>query len=297
MKIICPVCGNDDTGDYWGRVWRADTKKVCTCRACRSFFIWPPNSQEEQALFNKEYASYIAERDKIISPHVSETFSEMVDESIAERMADIGHRFPQGASVLEIGAEKGGFLDCLKIKNGRRRLVGVDTCPEYKDILLGKGHEAYLYIDDVPKDSKFDRICFFSLLEHVRAPQQFLADISKLLNPNGMVVIEVPSAREPLLSLYDVDAFKDFYFQAMHLQVFSPEAIEKLMLRAGFHAVEIQYKQRYGLDNHVHWIRRGKPGGSPELARVFGPTANKAYIQALEASGNTDTIYVVAKIK
>lgn len=292
MSAACPICGAADSRRYWDKVWGAPGKTVQACNACGSFFLWPPSSAAEQAEFDRGYAQYIAVRARAVEPHAGAEFGVLVEDSIAVRLADIGTWFDGAVSVLEIGAETGGFLDRL---HGRcARLVGVDAAPEYAAILKSKGYGGHRYIEDVPAATPFDRVCCFSLLEHIREPAAFLARASALLAPGGRMVIEVPSARDPLLALYELPAFKDFYFQAMHPQVFSPQAVEMLLKRAGFGSAEVRFKQRYGLANHLQWLRKGVPGGAPDLARMFADGADHAYVSALEKAGMTDTVYISA---
>ena len=293
MSETCPIC-NGAARPFWPHVWGAAGKRVCVCAQCESFFLSPPNTAAEQQEFDRDYARYIQQRAGAVVPHAAAGFPEMVDDSITQRLADIGPWFEGADSVMEIGAETGGFLDRLRARVPR--LVAVDAAPDYVATLKRKGYEAYHYIEDVPAGLRFARICCFSLLEHVPDPAAFLACAAAYLAPGGSLVMEVPSAREPLVTLYDIPAFKDFYFQAMHPQVFSPKAIELLLKRAGFGYPTLRPKQRYGLANHLQWLHKGVPGGSTELAALFGNGTDKAYIAALERAGITDTLYVAASM-
>lgn len=294
MTVACPICGENESVAFWPRVWGASSDKaIRLCPTCRSYFQWPPNSPEEQTAFDRQYDSYISNRAAEVSVHNDTAFDELVDDSIEERWNDIGHFFAGARSVLEIGAEKGGFLDRLR-QSGIMDLVGVDACPEYTHLLKRKGYQAHAYLEQVPADSRFDRICLFSLLEHVADPVAFLRIAANLLTVEGRIVLEVPSARDPLIELYDVPAFKDFYFQAMHPYVYGIEAIQIILERAGLRCEEIRYKQRYGLSNHLQWLKAGVPGGSSRFSSIFIGAAEDGYTTALEASGITDTVYIVA---
>lgn len=294
MSPECPICHSRASSPFWSRVWGAPGKSIHVCSDCESYFQWPPNTEEEQREFDRNYDRYIGERAAAVEPNIQEQFTDLVDKSIEERLADVQSWFAGARSLLEIGAEVGGFLDRLKAQVPE--LVAVDAAPEYAAILKRKGYESYRYLDEVPAGRRFDRICFFSLLEHIREPESFLAQVARHLNPSGMVVIEVPSVREPLVSLYEIPAFKDFYFQAMHPQVFSPKALELVLARAGFENITLYPKQRYGLDNHLQWLRKGVPGGAVDLAALFAGATNAAYLASLERAGITDSIYATAQV-
>lgn len=290
MSRSCPVCAGERTRPFWETVWGDPSQRVMACDGCGLFFLAQARSGEGQRDFDRNYDAYIAERAKAVPG--GEAFAELVDESIAERFADIGERFAGSRSTLEIGAERGGFLDRLK---GRvPGLTGVDACPAYHDTLRGKGYRAFSYISDVPDSERHDRICLFSLLEHIPEPVPFLRDVARRLAPDGLVVIEVPSAAEPLVSLYDIPAFKSFYFQAMHPYVYSLKALDVVLEAAGLKRTSVKYKQRYGLANHLQWLKAGVPGGSAAYEALFAGAADAAYRRALEDKGVTDTVYVVA---
>jgi|GEM_PF-852640 len=293
---LCPVCGSERTGEFWPHVWGSPDKTVHVCATCRSFFIWPQSTADEQAAFDQDYAAYIDARAAEVAVHIDSSFDDMVDDSIEKRWADIGHWFKDAQTVLEIGAEKGGFLDRLRADGPKTSLVGVDACPAYTELLAEKGYAAFAYVEDVPEDKRFERVCFFSLLEHILDPVAFLRRTATHLEPGGLMVIEVPLSRDPLVSIYDIDAFKNFYFQAMHPYVFGLEALDLLLERSGLMRVDVRFKQRYGLANHLQWLKEGAPGGSSALSAIFDGAAEGEYIAALEKAETTDTVYVAAKL-
>lgn len=292
MIAACPVCASKGVSLYWEQVWGDPTLHVMRCAHCGLFFLDKGRGVAGQKTFDANYDKYIAARAETVSKHTEAKFDELVDESITERFRDIGGHFEGSRSTLEIGAERGGFLDRLK---GRvPALTGVDACPDYHDVLRSKGYEAYGYIHEVPAGKLYDRICLFSLLEHIPEPAAFLQELAKRLAPGGRVIIEVPNAEEPLVSLYDIPAFKSFYFQAMHPYVYSLKALDILLQKAGLKRLSVQYKQRYGLANHLQWLKAGVPGGSAVFAKLFEGAADEAYRAALEKAGRTDTLYLVA---
>lgn len=288
----CPLCAAESPKSFWGEVWDAPGKRVMQCSDCESYFIYPMAKQEEQSRFDAEYDGYISERAKLVGRHARESFDSLVDRSIEVRLQDLKRFFEGRPSVLEIGAEKGGFLDRIASSTGT--LAAVDSCPQYKDILIEKGYRAYPYVWDLPQDETYDRVCMFSLLEHIHDPQPFVSRLRECLAPSGLMIIEIPSANEPLLSLYNVPAFKSFYFQAMHPYVYSEKALTMLLTRCGMVIEQVIHKQRYGLANHLQWLVAGTPGGNAYFSSLFAGRTESEYIRSLEASGHTDTLYVIA---
>jgi len=290
----CLLCKGGSVYQYWAGVWNAPDKRAMHCTLCGSFFLDPPNSDSDQRKFDTEYDRYIQARAELVNTHIGQNFDALVDESIEIRFLDLKRFLTGKPSVLEIGAEKGGFLDRIAQSTGI--LAAVDSCPEYKEILQRKGYRAYSYVWDLPSNERYDRICLFSLLEHIHDPQPFLSRLKGCLSTDGLMIVEIPSANDPLLSLYDIPAFKSFYFQGMHPYVYSEKAVKLLLANCGMETVEVIHKQRYGLANHLQWLKSGSPGGNPEFTSLFAGPADSEYIKALETSGHTDTLYVIARI-
>lgn len=274
-------------------VWRGPGRVVMKCPSCETYFLSPRFNAEQQDAFNLEYDQYIVSRAALVEQYSPKGFDAQVDESIAERFRDVAKWFPPGKSVLEIGAEKGGFLDLIATTS--QVIAAVDSCPEYVDVLARKGYNAYRSVTDVPGGNLFDRVCLFSLLEHIPEPRSFLRLLKDYLSHDGLMIIEIPSAREPLLELYDVTEFRSFYFQAMHPYVYSAKAATLLLQDSGFEIAEASCKQRYGLSNHLQWLKAGTPGGNQTFDAIFSGAADAAYKTALETRGSTDTLYLVAR--
>lgn len=288
----CPLCGSKNIKLFWKIVWGDPDKVSKKCSDCELLFISPPTTEHEQTLFDLNYNNYIKKRERFVARYINKKFENLVDDSIEERFNDISSNFLNVSSVMEIGAEKGGFLS--RLQNTVDNLTGIDPCREYQEILRKQGLCVYSYIDDVPDGEEYDRICFFSLLEHIRDPVPFMLNVKKHLKPNGIIVAEVPFIKDPLLSLYDNDAFKSFTIQAMHPFIYSERALSLLFAKTSLKIIKFQYKQRYGISNHIQWLKKGHPGVDKNIEQVF-KKLNKEYVSTLESSGNTDTIYLLAR--
>ena len=69
---------------------------------------------------------------------------------------------------------------------------------------------------------------------------------------------------------------------------------KKIILKAGFKKVKIQYYQRYNLANHFGWFIKRKPGGHLIYKEYFDEQINKLYFENLKKLGQTDTLIAVA---
>ena len=106
-------------------------------------------------------------------------------------------------------------------------------------------------------------------------------------------MIEIPVLTDPLLKLYELQEFSDFYFQPQHPYVYSASSLEKVLLNNGYKICATKPFQRYGLENHLSWLKNRRPGGDPGLAEVVDGL-DKLYCENLENIGITDSVIVIA---
>jgi SAM-dependent methyltransferase len=238
-----------------------------------------------------DYAHYVPRQQKLGLGAYKKTL-----DVVGRRLAKIADLFPERGSVLEIGAAEGGFLVHLRNKRPGLSLMAVEPDDDTKAArqALTLGGDFKTLEDAVAAGVTADVICFFHVFEHINEPQRFLGSVRNLLAPSGRVVIEVPSLDDPLLSLYELSVYEAFYFQRQHPFVYSSRSLSRVLAVNGFAVDEIRPYQRYGLENHLSWLRHGRGGGNTMLAEVFAD-ADGAYKAALEAKGLTDTVFVVVR--
>lgn len=132
------------------------------------------------------------------------------------------------ASILEIGANDGTFLKLLSDEFPEAQCCGVEPSEPHRKLALEKGLKVYQGIIDCSERS-FDIVCMFHTFEHFTDPIATLRDMHHFLSDKGIFIIEIPSLTDPLLSVYEIAAFKDFYFQAQHPFIYSPTALSRLL--------------------------------------------------------------------
>ncbi len=289
-KLECPICGSMNLDQIHDRIWSAPDKKVYYCKDCLVGFLNPMMTKAEEKTFYAAYNEHTKKRGVTVTTDPLEFHQKSVPEALI-RWERINHFFKEGSRILEVGGSTGAFLEicsqvcecvCVEPDSLNRKFASQFCIAQYE------------YIEDVPDSEKFDVICLFHVFEHIQNPGAFLKKCSQLIKDGGFIIIEVPHIEDPLLSVYDLKAYKDFYFQPMHHYIYSAKALKHVFESGGFFEKEIIYCQRYGLDNHLAWLKKGKPGGDPKLTELFGN--NTEYCSVLENTGKTDTImYVAAK--
>lgn len=187
--------------------------------------------------------------------------------------------------VLDFGCGAAGFLH--KAQSLAASVLGVELESRVREHWAGR-------INIVPSVDAagwgYDLITAFHVIEHLPDPRDMLKSLARLLHPNGRMIVEVPSAEDALLTLYDNDAFQRFTYWSQHLFLFKATTLENLVRQAGLRVVAIQHYQRYPLSNHLYWLSQGKPGGHQHWSFLDTPELSQAYANTLAALGKTDTL-------
>jgi len=186
--------------------------------------------------------------------------------------------------ILDFGCGGGGFIN--KAKSLASLVVGVDAEQATADYW---GQGIYTDLDAVP-ESDFDVITAFHVVEHLHDPAAMLHKLGGLLSENGRMVVEVPSADDALLTLYDSPGFQEFTYWSQHLFLFNASNFKMLAEKAGLKVVALSQYQRYPLSNHLYWLSKGLPGGHQKWVFLDDPILNNAYAKALAEIGKSDTL-------
>lgn len=189
--------------------------------------------------------------------------------------------------VLDFGCGNGGFLKLAR--NAALDCAGVEVEARLKTYFAKNNLSVYSNIKLV--DGNFDIITLFHVLEHIPDPINLLKRLSKKLEKDGRIIIEVPNANDALLSLYESEPFSLFTYWSPHLYLFSNVTLKAIGERAGLEEDYIKQIQRYPLSNHLFWLAKGKPGGHEKWNFLDSPELNTAYEKQLSIIGCCDTIF------
>jgi 2-polyprenyl-3-methyl-5-hydroxy-6-metoxy-1,4-benzoquinol methylase len=196
-----------------------------------------------------------------------------------------------GKRVCDFGTGHGLFMrEANKVS---QQVCGVE---------LNAIHVAKLKLDGFrvePSIESFDLGCFdvvtlFHVLEHLAEPVEMLASIRTRIKSGGRLIVEVPHARDFLHHTLDSEAFKNFTFWSEHLVLHTAESLRRTVQLAGFREVTVKGFQRYGLENHLHWLVKKRPGGHEAWSHLRGPGLTESYGSMLQAIGQTDTLIAFA---
>jgi 2-polyprenyl-3-methyl-5-hydroxy-6-metoxy-1,4-benzoquinol methylase len=196
---------------------------------------------------------------------------------------------PNKGSLLDIGAGTGDFL-CTINKNGWST-IGIEPSEKAKKIAVNKGVTFSESLANLEKE-QFDVITMWHVLEHVYDVDAQIAELYRLLKPNGVILIAVPNFKSFDAKHYG--AFWAAYDVPRHLTHFSKTAIKLLfekhdlflhkilpMKFDAFYVAMLSEKYKSGIVNYLK-------------AFLIGLQSNWKASQNLEYSSH---IYVIKKTK
>jgi len=308
----CYLCGTENLSQLTAEL-RSGPGVVLHCKDCDIGMLQTVHSNLQKYYDEQYHKSHGPRLDR--SSNYEEIFDSYVNYQ-TQRVELLKPWLKPGARLLDVGCETGHFL--YNVRNFVKKVVGVDydsgaaafaakicQCETF----WGKLDQAGL------APASFDVVCALQTMEHVEDPIAFAAMLGKYLKPDGIVYIEVPSLSDPLRVVYDIPAFRSFYFHEAHLYYFSARSLMTVMNKAGFTG-NTYFVQDYNFMNHLHWIFKGKPQpschdglGNPRLPMAsdcaqelrrdledWVKAVGKQYQTILEKHGATANISFIGRI-
>jgi len=175
----------------------------------------------------KYYSSFTYQPESLNSPEKNK-------KRIKKIIASIRKLNKNGKKLLDIGSGDGEWINIAT----KEKLIcwGIEpSFPLYQQLKAKKiGKKLFnLTFEEFAKkfpQERFDFIILNHVIEHVRNPKQWLHQIEKILNKNGVVYIETPNLKSHLFH-YEK---KDYTFLTPpdHLWIFSPSSFETMIKKS-----------------------------------------------------------------
>jgi SAM-dependent methyltransferase len=178
--------------------------------------------------------------------------SHCAGETYARYLPRIVANLPDREGALDIGTGDGAFLEQLQ-QHGFSSVVGVEPSaapvaaakPEIRALIR---HAPFRSQDFAPHSLRL--VTCFQTIEHVYDPLALCQDTLRLLRPGGALFMVCHNRRAIVARLLGL---KSPIFDVEHLQLFSPQSVRALLMRAGFSRVEVHtVVNRYPIN---YWAR------------------------------------------
>jgi SAM-dependent methyltransferase len=236
--------------------------------------------------FSGEYRK----KTKITKKNVGRDYEDLTD---SERRFTSYRQFITGKDVCDFGCGAGNFLKLSR--SVAKSVNGVELQQNFADELNNIGIDCHSSLQTIEKP--LDVISLFHCLEHLPDPTSVLENLYTRLKQDGdgILIIEVPHARDFLIDNLKLQDFIDFTLWSQHLVLHTRESLRLLLVDAGFKNIVIEGIQRYSLANHFHWLSNKKPGGHKLLLSALQtPELVASYEKALARIDATDTLVAIA---
>jgi len=280
MDIIyrnCPICVGKSKNiiTQFTREFPGSGPMVVSCSRCNLTYLSPvPTDKEYEKFYNND------RQRKFMENVIVEDYDGKVFDNDTRRVKLIKQYIDPGCSILDVGTGNSNFVGLME------NAVGIDVSAPRVEAAIKSGRNV-VNCNIFDWDKKVDVVTMFHVLEHITNPIDFVLRAKSILNDGGKLIIEVPNLNDALVGL---NKYKDFYYQVAHCTYFTPSTLRAFLELCGLCVVNEVRLQRYSLDNHLHWLFRGRAGKFNNIG-IF----NQIYSQILKVIKKHDTIFVVCK--
>ncbi len=308
----CPLCSSSDVTLLTNEVRFGNTADIMRCGGCSLVYLDQASVSFPKDFYEHQYhQTYLTHVDPdILDPQKYYEKMQKVSAPWIERVRNMlqGHEH-----VLDVGCSTGHLITGIQDK--AHKVYGHEL--SRKEVEFCK-NVLKIDVDSIPLAERFEKesmdiITLIFVFEHIGDPIPFLEELKSYLKPDGKLVIVVPNIMDALVSLYDIEEFKKFYYCIEHLYYYAPQTLLQTLEKAGFTG-EAHAVQEYPLTNHLNWIYRKKPSETlaaradmPNIglldARMesvlgdFWEGVNRDYHDRLLQGGFSDRIWCVAEKK
>jgi 2-polyprenyl-3-methyl-5-hydroxy-6-metoxy-1,4-benzoquinol methylase len=261
----CPVCGRNETAAYLQK----GELRLVRCRHCTMVYANPvPGKFASGEYYDQAGADYYLSPAKLESDYTAVRF---------ERELRLFRKHCQAGAVLDVGCSSGAFLYQLSRRfPGCYQVLGTDVSGPPLDYAESRG-VAVVRGDFLEQDlggRQFDAITFWAVLEHLAAPQRFLAKAGSVLKPNGLCFALVPNMRSLAAQVLGA---RYRYIYPQHLNYFTKATLTK-MVEDRFWVIELSTTHFNPLVIWQDWRGGGKEVSNRERAQLLQHTT--AYKQS-----------------
>lgn len=218
---------------------RAPTVNYYRCEGCRVIFL---NPQPTLQTLKQQYT----QRELMNTGPVSAWFTHkpfFVRALGRDRVRDV-LRFKAGGRLLDMGCGLGDF--CRVAGEAGFEVFGTEFSDTYAEEAKKRVSLSELYVGRIQEiafaETTFDAITLWHVLEHLPDPLETLTRLRDLLNPGGVVCIEVPNVEQRRKRPMYRSDLEDYPVERLeHLFYYSAHALRQACARAGLTVLDLTY--------------------------------------------------------
>lgn len=261
-KFKCILCGHLGGGNITSHKPR-DRKElsIVDCPECGHRQLFPLLSAEELI---EEYNEDRTVRSTTVQIAPGSDF-----ESMRKKFAEwtqihadmYWDKLQKCKNVLNLGSGYGFLEEEFNNRSGKKFNIEGDDIGQFRieHFVGGICHNINFMTDNIPDEmlGKYDLVMALHLLEHINSPVEYLRRLKPLLTENGSILIEVPNLEAFLCEISP--EYKEFFYLYEHVSYFTSKTLAKVLEKAGYNIKKIYTKELYSIENHINWVRTGRP--------------------------------------
>lgn len=142
----------------------------------------------------------------------------------------------ENPKILEIGAAFGMTLNWIKYIFPKADISGTELTTSMR---RNAYHEFGIKLtEDIDESKKYDLIITYKVLEHQLDPDKELERYTRLLSPEGLLYISVPTWFNTMTN-FGMGGFDlEYYYDPSHINVWTRETFENILARSGFEIIK-----------------------------------------------------------
>ncbi|WP_109829799.1 methyltransferase domain-containing protein [Reichenbachiella versicolor] len=186
-RSTCIICSSKKVETFKVTARDIEELELVKCNNC--LHVYQPIEEYKDLYTSGEFSkvarnnSNVPSNDKIKS----------LDKKAFKRLEFYKGIISQFSNTLEIGSSIGSFISLLKLRGIEAR--GIEPDLDYAKFSMSQYgfQQDSALLENYNSDKKFDSLCSFHVLEHVKDPKEFIKKAQELLNENGQILFELPS--------------------------------------------------------------------------------------------------------
>jgi SAM-dependent methyltransferase len=239
IEVICNYCGSSEAipvnegPDLL--LNRGGHYRLVQCQQCQLIYQNPrPTLEELPSHYPDDYVPYARGEQQLSRWKQWNQQYEM-----RRRTSRIGRYQPQTGTLLDIGCATGSFIVAMRELGWQVQGVELSRyAAEYARQQQGLTvHTGTVESAEFPAQ-QFDVVTMWDVLEHVLDPKQTLAEVGRILKPNGLLVLSLPNP-----DCWEAKLFKGYWVgwdRPRHLHIFSQPVLGRYLDDAGFDLLSVQ---------------------------------------------------------